>query len=201
MPSNLYISLKSNLANLKASLIVPKKSDYSKYTSADHDMALGFVLLASAHIEEYAEQRCLTAATAAIELHGRGKVTRASKCLFVWHAANHPKEMIPLDHAEFIGSLRGSDVAKKYRELINKMHGISGDKLLKIVIPLGLRDSELDAELFDKLESLASQRNRAAHVRVNRARSMKEPIEEWDLFDRLLTLLESLDESIQRAIS
>ncbi len=30
---------------------------------------------------------------------------------------------------------------------------------------------------------------------------MKEPIEEWDLFDRLLTLLESLDESIQRAIS
>ncbi|MFC3966176.1 hypothetical protein [Nocardia jiangsuensis] len=200
MPSPLFVALQNNLNNLKSSLIAPKKSDFSKYTSAEHDMALGFVLLASAHVEEYAEQRCLKAASAAMDSHGHGKATRASKCLLVWHAANFPAEMIPLEPAEFASSLRAADVLKQYRALVNKMHGISGTKLLKLVVPLGLRDSELDIALFNTLNDLADRRNRAAHVRVNRAKLMKEPVEEWNLFQQILKPLETMDISIDAAL-
>ncbi len=90
---------------------------------------------------------------------------------------------------------------ERYRNLVSKNHGINGSKLKGLLIPLGFRNGDLDkhAQLFDRLDSVADNRNPAAHTRVNRARQLVEPQEEWLVIDNLMSLLVELDEALDCA--
>ncbi|WP_431963254.1 hypothetical protein [Nocardia sp. bgisy134] len=199
MPSPLFISFKQQISVLKTSLIAERRDDF-RYTAADHQRALGFRLLASAHLEHFLESRCAETAAIAATEHRKRRPTRASKCLLVWNAVSS-QSPIPVENSEYMSSDSIDKAIERYRNLVSKNHGINGSKLKGLLIPLGFRNGDLDkhAQLFDRLDSVADNRNPAAHTRVNRARQLVEPQEEWLVIDNLMSLLVELDEALDCA--
>lgn len=201
MPSPLFVSFSERIKTLKASLIAEQKENYQNYTASDHHSALGFRLLASAHLEEYVESRCENAAAACLEAHKQGKRTRASMCLLIWHSTYRVSKPIPLEPSDFDDRDEVDAARAKYSRLVRGIHGIDGSKLRELVIPLGLRDTDLDQGMLDQLNIVAGERNRAAHISVNRAKLQREPIEEWKILNQLMQHLIKLDIAIDRVIS
>jgi hypothetical protein len=185
--------LKNHLYELKKWLIV-EKDDYTKYTPEDQTKAVAFRLLASADLEEAIEGICEDTAIGAIDRFKKGKLTATAHALIVWSISKNLSRAIPLTPAEVMTCLDRADVAlASYTQSIARNHGMSGRDLKSLVIPLGIKDSDISEQLIDLLQTISSQRNPASHGRATRARSMTEPITEWNVIQKVLPLLETLD--------
>ncbi|WP_145926827.1 hypothetical protein [Amycolatopsis orientalis] len=199
MPSPLFVSLRGSLDSLRKDLIVSGKAYYA-YTSGDHARALGFRVLASAHLEDYAEQRCAAVAKAGIQRLKRQQPTRTGVCLMTWYFVREEDEPIPLDVSEFNFDDKLDSALSKYERMVSKKHGISASNLRNLVVPLGVREADLDEHLFNLLQDLAVSRGAAAHIKVNRAKQMQEPEQEWKKVSAVLPLLEKLDEGLDAVL-
>jgi len=189
------------LHDLKVDLIVEGKEIF-QYSRQDHTMALSFVLLASAALEDYIEQRCRRAASVAIERAKKAQPTRAGYALCIWYVFKKSSilsHQIPLSRDEISHDLL--DKAEgKYTNMTRKSHGIDGSDLKNLLIPLGLADSQLNEQLIDLLDELRDRRNPAGHIKVNRARTMAAPIVEWQRIEAILKLLPALDDAIDNCV-
>lgn len=199
MPSALFVSLTQTLHNLKSHLIVVGK-DYGDYTPAEHSQALGFRVLASAHLEDYVEGRCRQIARLGVERFKRGQPSRTGRCLLTWHTVRKGYP-IPLERSEYVVDNQIDKALESYEGVVANKHGVSGIKLRELVLPLGLREADLDERLFDTLQNLAGARGAAAHVKVNRAKQMVEPEQEWDTVQVVLPFLEGLDGVLDRVVT
>ena len=199
MPSPLFVSLQQTLNNLRRDLIVDGK-EYSAYTSAEHSSALGFRVLASAHIEDYAEKRCVEIARTGILRLKRGQPTRTGQSLITWYSARNELHPIPLAVTEIAIDDKVDTALKTYENMASKKHGISASNLRNLVVPLGVREEDLNDQLFNLLSAAAVKRGAAAHIKVNRAKTMSEPIEEWKDVSPILKLLEQLDGRLDAAV-
>ncbi len=197
MPSPLFVSLQQALETLKGQLIVQGK-DYDQYTSTDHTMALGFRVLASAQMENYAERRCLEVATEGVARLQKRLPTRAGHALVLSYVTRKD-QFVPLNLQECPTDDRAIDALNAYRATIESSHGVSGRKLRLLVVRLGLQEPELKQQLFDNLDLLAEARGAAAHIRVNRAKGMREPLAEWTDITTTLPLLQDMDDTLQAA--
>lgn len=200
MTSPLLASCRTGLEQLKASLIIQR--DDISYTREDHDKALGFRVLASAHIEDYVEKRCTEVAARGVERFLNGKPTRTGRALLVWYSVhNRARLAIPLRESECVPRKDRLDSAHAaYLASVKATHGMSGQDARALVIPLGVEESDLDERLFDQMDSLAQIRQKAAHVIVKRAKTMTEPIKEWTDVEDVLVGLAGLDDALQRAL-
>ncbi|GII79094.1 hypothetical protein Sru01_40760 [Sphaerisporangium rufum] len=187
------------LDELKADLIVTGK-DYDKYSRQEHRMALSFRLLASAAVEQYVEDRCKAAARHGLNRLPKGQPTRTGHSLTLWYLIKRDKGVIPLNAAEvpkaadFLNAVHAA-----YENTVNKTHGMDDKDLRALVIPLGLPETDIDGVLCAMLKDLSNERNKAAHRLINRAKSMTEPIEEWNKIQAILYLLKDLDAALDRA--
>ncbi|TXK42377.1 hypothetical protein [Nonomuraea sp. C10] len=199
MASPELTSLCQAVSDLRQDLIAEGKH-YSAYTRQDHTMALSFILLSSAAIEHFVEERCRSAAAQGLRRLKRGQPTRSGHAIVIWYTLRKMTGTVPLSRAEII---RDHDylerVEEAYGQLSRKSHGIDSGDLQKLLIPLGLKETDIDQELLDRLDDLSDARNRASHIKVNRARLMTEPMREWERIDPILTLLDPLDQAIDIA--
>jgi hypothetical protein len=196
MPSPLLVSFQSKLAQLKSSLIVERADD--QYQADDYDRALGFRVLASAHLEGFVESRCTQIAQAGAERFLSGKPTRVGRALVIWHSVHKgARAPIPLTSAECLPDrARVTQAVNAYRDSVKHSHGISGKDLRLLVLPLGLEEAHVDDTLIASLQSLADKRQRAAHVPVG-ARAMSQPIAEYNDVANLMPQLIQLDDYLQ----
>ncbi len=198
MPSPLYVSLQQTLETLRGQLLVQGK-EYDQYTPTEHAMALGFRVLASAHMEHYAERRCLEVATAGVARLQKKLPTRAGHALVLSYVTRKD-QLVPLDLQECPTDSRAIEALEAYRATVESSHGVSGRKLRLLVVRLGLQESALNQQLFDNLDTLAEARGAAAHIRLNRAKDMREPNAEWADITPTLPLLKDMDDALQAAI-
>lgn len=200
MVSPLLVSFKQNIQNLGSSLIADAK-DYDKYSVAEQHMALGFRLIATAHLEGFLENRCLDTALRAAQSHLAGQPTHASRCLLVWSAVRK-SQPIPLDTIEHVQRELMDTATKQYQKVIDGNHGIKGDNLRGFLLPLGFRDSDISEhdELLDRLDSIAGRRNPAAHRAVKRTTEINLPPVEWQNIADVFPLLEKLDDALEKAV-
>lgn len=192
VPSPLFVSFTRTIDSLREHLIATGK-DYNSYTAAEHSQALGFRVLASAHIEQFAEQRCLDVATASIQRVRTRRPSRAGYALLTWHCVRK-QLLIPVSSGDFTFDERFEASLEAYRRFVKGKHGIGPNTLVSLVTPLGV--GEVNQQLLDQLESLAVARGEAAHIRINRAKSMAEPNKEWLDVQETLRLLEPLDAAL-----
>lgn len=193
MASSQLIALEQHLADFEANFIV-NRAEFSDYTPQDHMNALGYRLLASAALEHYVEEVCLSAANVGIERMLKSQPTATGRSILLWHltrkwtrpAAIHEADL--LDHYDLIEPAKSA-----YLKHVRSNHGINGDDLRRLVFPLGLRDAQVPDVLTTSLDVLASQRNPASHTYQNRAKSMTEPAEEVRLIAQILAPLRQLD--------
>jgi hypothetical protein len=201
VPSPLLVSFSTGLEQLRSALIV-ERSDFSEYVREDHDRALGFRVLASAQLEHFVERRCAEVAKARASRFKTGQPTRTGRALLIWYGIRKKQRYaIPLNDAECAPVPDRVDKSlDAYLQSISATHGMGGQDFHDLVIPLGLRESDLDAQLFDQLDALAQDRQVAAHVTVKRAKSMSEPIKEWYDIMQVVTGLANIDEALQEAL-
>jgi hypothetical protein len=166
-------------------------------------MALAFRLLASAAIEQYVEDRCLSAAQQGIDRLLQSKPTRTGYALTVWYLLRKDRgEAVPLAVQEIpVSKDTAAKALTSFEATIKASHGIDGKDLKSLIMPLGLRDGEVDSVLVTALDDLSTKRNRASHRRVNRAKTMSEPVAEWNTINQVLKLLATLDDSISAALT
>jgi hypothetical protein len=201
MASPRFAGFKTNLENLKAALIVDN-GPLGNYTREDHDRALGFRVLASAHLEQFVELRCTEVAADGIERFRTGKPTRTGRALLIWYGTRKKQRWsIPLKDIECVPDSDRLDLAlRAYQDSVKFTHGMSGSDFQDLVIPLGLQDGDIDAQLIFRLDALALARQQAAHVAVKRAKAMTDPIQEWHDVDAILGPLELVDAALDKAV-
>jgi hypothetical protein len=198
MQSRLFVSLGASLASLRGSLIVSGKS-YDAYTAADHHQALGFRVLASAHLENYVESRCIEVAKLGVARIKKGKSSRSACALITWHAVRNSRA-IPLERGEYFAYDRLDNALVAYEAAVQNKHGFTASALRSLVLPLGIKESELDSKLLDLLRGIADRRGAAAHTSVNRAKQMAQPEQEWLWIDEIMPLLQELDETLAEIV-
>ncbi len=150
-------------------------------------------------MEHYAERRCLQVATEGVARLRRQLPTRAGHALVLSHMTRKD-QFVPLNLQECPTDSRAIEALAAYRATIESSHGVSGRKLRLLVVRLGLQEADLNQQLFDNLDTLAEARGAAAHVRVNRAKDLREPNAEWTDITPTLPLLREMDNALQVAI-
>lgn len=200
MPSSLYASLQQKIGDLKVCFIV-ERDDISDYEANDHKKAVAFVLLASAELEAYVEERCKKAANEAFDRLGKSQPTTAGRGLVMWAIIRKSSDPHPLDVADVqLHRERFSEIRRSYVASATKSHGIDDKDFKALAYPLGFRPGDIPEQLFDLLKELSQDRNPAAHGPVNRAKRLTEPKEEWTRFSKILELLLIFDKRIEELV-
>ncbi|MDI2036780.1 HEPN domain-containing protein [Paenarthrobacter nitroguajacolicus] len=200
MASPLYTSLHQKIDDLKTCFII-ERDDISEYDADDHRKAVAFVLLASAELEAYVEERCKKAANESFDRLVKNQPTIAGRALVMWAVIRKSSDPHPFDLAD-VQLLRDrfSDIRKAYVASAAKSHGIDDKDFKSLAYPLGFRPGDIPEQLFDLLKELSQDRNPAAHGPVNRAKSLMEPKQEWTRFEKILKLLEVFDKRVDELV-
>jgi hypothetical protein len=198
MSSPLFVSLKQALIDLRDDLLGSAAAGVTLPSRADGNRALAFMLLASAAIEGFAEERAVEVARLGITRVKSGAPSRTGRALITAHLAKTSGDVLPLDVTECNAHLLYADAAlDAYEKMVSTSHGIAGKDLRRLVFPLGL--DVMPQQLVDALAALSDQRNPASHRRTPRASRLAIPKAEWDRIDgQLLPLLEQLDDDLDR---
>lgn len=200
MASSLFISLEHNLRNLQDALI----TDVPALTAAKEDFtrALGFRVLASAHLEYFVEQRCSQVAQQGVDRFRLGKPTRTGRALLIWYGTRKKQRWsIPLSVNECVADGAKLDEAlKAYLDTVKNTHGMSGSDFQDLVIPLGLLDSDIDYMLVQRLTDLALKRQRAAHVALVGVKGRVAPMGEWTEVENIVADLKQVDTALETAV-
>lgn len=200
MPSTLFVSLEQNLQNLKDALIT--EAPALAATKEDFNRALGFRVLASAHLEYFVEQRCSQIAQQGVDRFRVGKPTRTGRSLLIWHGTRKKQRWsIPLTVAECVADgVKLDQALKSYLESVKNTHGMSGPDFQDLVIPLGLLDSDIDYLLVQRLTDLALKRQRAAHVALVGVKGRVAPMGEWNEVQDIVADLKQVDAALEAAV-
>lgn len=84
-----------------------------------------------------------------------------------------------------------------FTQMAKSTHGMDSKDMRKLVFPLGIRDAQLPELLLTSVDVLSARRNPAAHSYINRAKSMREPVEELNLVQQIMAPLRTLDADLQ----
>ncbi len=196
MSSPLLTSFEQRLSELEANFIVTR-SDYNLYTPADFLNAVAYRLLASAALEHYVEQRCLEIASSGADRLTKSRPTSTGRALVIWARFQDRQQprSVHIHELDAVSELSEAPAAfALYSKAVKRSHGISGDDLRALVLPLGVRESQLPLVLTSSLENLADKRNPASHAVV---RSRSEPATEVALLNQILAPLRQLDTDLQ----
>jgi hypothetical protein len=192
------VALEARITKLDVQFIV-RRQDGLSYTEDDHARALAFSLLASAELESFVEDRCAEVAGIGIQRFKTSQDSGTGRALLMWHISRKPDRAMPIHENDMYAHIGIADSAHKaYGDMVKGSHGIDGKDLLKLVFPLGVRDSGLPLTLTGSLETLAGRRNPASHSHVNRAKSLREPKDEKTLLDQIVLDLKALDDELIR---
>lgn len=202
MASPRLAGLEQRLSDLAECFIV-RKSDFSLYTRADHDMATAYVLLASAAIENYVEQRCLEVAQRGCDRFQRGQPTTAGRAVLEWHILRchfrrNKHGTVPIDDRDLQeAGTQIPEAAAAYMQEVNKVHGIDGSDFAKLVYAVGVREWQVPSLLREALDDLAARRDPASHTPVNRAKTLSEPAIEQRKVEQILGDLRLVDGALE----
>lgn len=197
MASSQLIALDAHLSQLKQ-IFITKRDDYSLYGPEDHTKALAYVLLASAALEDYVEDRCISIANIGCDRLSKSQPTSTGRSLLTWFVTKNSMRATMLRDTEFLVNLdlyRNALLA--YTQVAKSTHGMDSKDMRKLVFPIGLRDDQLPELLLTSLDVLSDRRNPAAHTYINRGKSMREPVEESKLVEQIMTPLRVLDSDLQ----
>jgi len=195
-------ALKAQISKLD-SFFISRGKDVTAYTDAEHAQATAFMLMASAELEGYVESRCSSVAKAGVDRLRKSQPTATGRALAVWYFTGRslPQEM-PIHEADVLKKLALCDqIQSAYASVVTNSHGISDKDFAKLSFPLGLREATVPASLALSLQTLAEKRNRAAHVHVNRAKSLAQPEEEARFIEQIVGDLEVVDNAFDQLIS
>jgi hypothetical protein len=195
-----FVHLSQRLASLRRTF-VPRIDPIGDYTEAEIEHVKAYRVLVHAEFETYFEDFGISIASDAFDAWCLDR--RPRSCL-VSIAAFHvgglgklPEELPALAKAT-PGFLRDRiETAKKhYCTLLREQnHGIREDNLMQILLPIGIREFEIDRTWLSSIDSYGRARGEVAHGRTQQP---PDALTELGTVEQLLSGLRPLDEALTR---
>ncbi len=176
------------------SSFLPKPDPVGSYSSSDYDRTAAFLLLAHAEVEWFIERRCLDIASMAVTnwtIDSAPRSTLVALAAFS-HAGGQsglpdPGRSGPPQIREVI------DEAKKaYSYVVNNNNGLKEENLLKLLLPVGLRESQFPSGFLADMNTFGTNRGDHAHKGIG-ARTPPDPVDALKLVTRVVLGLRRLD--------
>lgn len=204
-----FRELSKRLHELRRNMLPQKFSPTGDYSDRQLDRARGFRVLAHAEIEAFLEDLGFEKAKSVVESWKATKSTTDSLFCLVSHyhvgfELSDESELGPKFEVSSRKKVKDEiqEIAERslsqYASIINQNHGVREENLLRIILPIGVRKSDLDATWVTDLQEFGKRRGTVAHKSVS-AHMVIDPQQEWVVVKNLLVGLEKLDSLVGSA--
>ena len=178
MPTRRYNTLTARVSNLEKNLL-PTISPSGKYTPNQYDLARSYLILCHAEVESYLEDITLSV------LHSAKKrwtsENRAGRCLTALLMYEEKKMPTPisLDKKKPNETMSGfiSNAVKNHERFITREnHGVKETNILRLLLPVGLLESDLDPVWLSSMNSFGVSRGVIAHSSARHVSTPPDPL-------------------------
>lgn len=203
MKSQLFKELQRRLKVIKKNLM-PKNNFFGDYTAMQIDKFYGFRLLAHAELETYFEQRAIEILGSAKNMFLNGKNNKVINSLLAYidtNAFEINKCVTSNNRAskiKDINTIVSETITKYYNEIISKNNGIKKINILKILLPIGVLETQLDSTWLSTIDSYGTKRGDVAHnsIKHNKVGTIINPIDEENTINIILTGIDDIEKNI-----
>lgn len=143
---------------------IPPYDATGTYTPEQYDGVLAFGLLVHAEIEAFLESQALRVATACEsnwKLDRRPRTTIAGLLAYASSGSSRPPERVTPRRTDMMDRV---NLAKgEHATTINNNNGLKEKNLLAMLLPIGVRETEMPADLIRDLDTFGGLRGEYAH--------------------------------------
>ncbi len=181
------------------SAFLPPTDPTGSYSAAEYDRTAAFLLLAHAEAEWFVERRCLEVAAAAVAAWSADSAPRSTIVALAAFSHSGGKSALPDPGRAGPPQIREVvDEAKRtYSTVVDQNNGITEENLLRLLLPLGLREFQFPTGFLVDMNTFGSHRGDQAHVGVG-ARTPPDPGDARNLATRIVLGLRRLDRHLLR---
>jgi hypothetical protein len=204
-----FRELSRRLYELRRNMLPQSFSATGDYSQRQLDRARGFRVLVHAEIEAFLEDIGLDKARTVVDNWKASKSTTDSLfCLVAhYHVGFEVSDENDMEEKFVVSSRRKvrdeiAEIADRaltqYGSIVSGNNGIKEENLLRLVLPVGVRRSDLDPTWITDLQEFGKRRGTIAHKSIS-AHQPIDPQKEWRDVLKLLVGLEALDALIAQA--
>jgi len=201
MASARFRLLERRLHKLRQRFLPAVFSPTGDYADEELDHARGYRLLAHAEIEAFIEDRCREIANATIKTF---RVDRRPRTVLLNILSFHPQDPFGRERLKTIyGSKKSyceealTQANTSYNRVLAKNQGIREENVLKMLLPLGLEPTMIDATWLNTLDTFGVNRGNTAHTSIGTQQQI-DPQDEMKTVEALLQGLQKLDELMKK---
>ena len=211
--SERFNELKRGLDELRRHLLPQDFDPTGKYEPDVITKTLAYRVLAHAEIEAYVEEKTWEAACSAINaFKERGTSSRILLTLLAYSGMQMelpPATIDPIQEKQRKDWANKTKLMKKLEKAVNSFrrsidlnHGIKEENILKLLLPVGIKDVEIDELWLANINSFAEMRGLAAHSSSSssRAKQQVDPRTELERVESIIEGLSAIDISLEDKI-
>jgi hypothetical protein len=196
-----YRALSPRLTELRRHLLPAQFDPTQPYSPRQVDRIRGYRLLAHAEIEACIED--LVAATVTAAWTGWKADGQARTCLIALVAyyegdlGGPPATLAPQSKKVLVHLAERIDRARNHHvnQVVQRNHGIRERNLLALLLPVGVRDGDLDKTWLATIDSFGAQRGDTAH-QSGRTQQQPDPQQELQTVQAIASGLAKLDATL-----
>lgn len=193
-----FRALKRRLSVLRARFLPRKFSQMGAYSAKQLDRARAYCLLAHAEIEHYLEKRAREIVVSAMR---KWRESRYVSHTLVHLACNINGNRVGLPTKlgcpESVTSIL-QEAVNQYFHSLDTNHGIRIENILRILLPIGVRESDLDPVWLSTIDAFGGRRGRAAHSSA--VTYTIDPQDELNTVKSIMDGLRELDQLLNRML-
>ena len=207
--SSRYRQLKGRLAKLRKHFLPKNFSPTGSYSDRQLDFARAYRLLAHAEFESFVEEIVWDAVVKKVSSwKNQRKPSDLIVCFLScyhtdWDNGIDEEVAIPQSPKKHIEAAEKSAEAvidravNQFRNLVDKNHGVREANIKKIVLPVGVRWSELDQTWLNTMDTFGKLRGEVAHKTIG-VQQQIDPQTEYQNVQDLIIGFKKLDELIYK---
>ena len=203
----LFNALEHRVSELGSRMLPVTKEDLT-YTAAERDHVRAYVLLVHAEIEAFLEQRVQDEVTLRIDAWN---VSRTPSVVLMGLLAFHKvvwvgtiDSLVPPSAGDTNPTWSDRDIDRRLKrchtEAVSSLksnNGVKAADVLQMLLRLGFRIADIDADLIGKLDGLGSLRGGFAHNSVRAVSTEPDPALVKKMVTEIIAKLKDLDEAIR----
>jgi hypothetical protein len=199
MASKRFEQLGERMNQLRAHLL-PAISATGDYSAQELDRVRGFRLLAHAEIESFLEDRAKEVAIGAVK---RWDANGSLGIILMSLVAFHSRQRT-VTHSHLKDECTGrkqrlretvTQANNAFIAAVEKNHGIREENVLKLLLPIGIKATEIDSTLLNTIDSFGATRGESAHRSVH-TQQMIDPKNEDETVKAILAGLAKIDQML-----
>lgn len=205
MPSSRFSTLSVRIEDLRKSLLPAKFDPTGDYSSAIYDRTRAFRVLSHAEFESFVEDRALEVIDQAYEnWQERGVVSTSLLAVVAYRESKHthPGSLVDAKDDKKNSTLESRVKAARaeYNRYVRiENHGIKEKNILRILMPLGISASDINASWLGDIDSWATSRGDAAH-KSGKLQMTPDPKREYYTVKDILKGFRELDDTMEKWI-